>query len=389
MPQTPWPDQRTPALAIVARGDQIESASPTRFVVRSQSRPDRAYSVEVVRDRWSCECAHHLATGGPCIHILAVRFQNELRASTAPPQPETPSCGRCKSHNIVCNGKRHNASGTLARYLCRTCGFRFAGRDGYQKRRGDPAKIALALDLYFRGLSFRNVADHFLQVHGLDLSPMTVYRWVVRYSRLAAQWMDEQQARVGQRWHVDETVVNVDGQQRYLWNVMDGETRFLLATHVSRARGMEDTRAPLKKAKRATPDRPMEVRTDGMNAYPAAVGAEFGHVGGPGSTGWVNPHRRVPSIRARESNNRIERLHGTEKERTKVMRAFDNDQGAAALSEGFRVHYNLVRPHQALGTTPGEAARLPVLDGFQWKALLEKAVTRKVTPAPEGPASPV
>ena len=388
MTQTPWLDQRTPALAIVARGDQIETASPTCYAVRSQSHPERAYSVEVVRDRWSCECAHHQATSASCIHILAVRFQNDLKTSAAPALPEAPSCGRCNSHRVVSNGKRHNETGTLARYLCRTCGFRFTGRDGYQKRRADPEKIALALDLYFRGLSFRKVADHFLQVHELDLSPMTVYGWVVHYSRLAAQWMDEQQARVGQRWHVDETVVNVGGQQRYLWNVMDGETRFLLATHISRARGMNDTRAPFHKAKRATPDRPTEVRSDGMMSYPAAVGAEFGHVGGPGSTGWVNPHRRVPSIRAKESNNRIERLHGTEKERTKVMRAFDNDQGAAALSEGFRVHYNLVRPHQAVGTTPGEAAGLPALDGFRWKALLERAVTRKVTPAPGVLASP-
>lgn len=388
MLQTPWPDQRTPALAIVARGDQIEIHSPTRYAVRSQSHPERFYVVGVVRDRWSCECAHHQATGGPCMHIFAVRFHKDLKGSIAPTQPEAPSCGRCNSPKVVSNGKRHNESGTLTRYLCRACGFRFTGRNGYQKRRGDPEKIALALDLYFRGLSFRKVADHFLQAHALDVSPMTVYRWVRHYSRLAAKWMDDQPARVGQRWHIDETVVNVNGQQRYLWNVMDGDTRFLLATHISRARGMDDTRAPLKKAKRATPDRPTEIRSDGMNAYPAAIGSEFGHVGGSGSTGWVNPHRRVPSIRAKESNNPIERLHGTEKERTKIMRGFDNDDGAAALAEGFRVHYHLVRPHQALETTPGEAAGLSALDGFRWKTLLEKAVTRKVTPATAGPASP-
>ena len=123
MTQTPWPVQRTPALAIVARGDQNETASPMRYAVRSQSHLERAYAVEVVRDRWSCECAHHQGTSGPCIHILAVRFQNDLKASAAPAQPETPSCGRCNSHKVVSNGKRHNESGTLARYLCRTCGF--------------------------------------------------------------------------------------------------------------------------------------------------------------------------------------------------------------------------------------------------------------------------
>ncbi len=36
---------------------------------------------------------------------------------------------------------------------------------------------------------------------------MTVYRWIVRYSKLAAEWMDAQGAKVGERWHVDETTV--------------------------------------------------------------------------------------------------------------------------------------------------------------------------------------
>lgn len=30
------------------------------------------------------------------------------------------------------------------------------------------------------------------------------------------------------------------------------------------------------------------------------------------------------------------------------MRAFDNEDGAAMIAEGFRVHYNLVKPQMAL-----------------------------------------
>ncbi|MGD0719075.1 MAG: integrase core domain-containing protein, partial [Thermoplasmata archaeon] len=88
---------------------------------------------------------------------------------------------------------------------------------------------------------------------------------------------------------------------------------------------------------------------------------------------WFNPHRRVPSIRAPESNNLVERLHGTEKERIKVMRGFDTKDGTAVLAEGFRVHYNLVRDHQTLGTTPGLAAGFPGVSGFRWYELLKMA----------------
>lgn len=89
----------------------------------------------------------------------------------------------------------------------------------------------------------------------------------------------------------------------------------------------------------------------------------------------------MPSIRAEESNNRIERLHGTEKSRIKVMRAFDQEDGAASLMEGWRVHYDAVRTHQAIGKTPAEAADIAPLVGFKWLELLKlaTATTRSET----------
>lgn len=377
MPE-PWNDQRAPALAIVARGDQIETLGPTRYRVRSQSRPDVTYDVEIVRDRWTCTCPFHAETGRTCIHVLAVRFRNGFQERV--PVPKEPVCPRCRSGDVVANGKRHNKSGVIGRYLCKACGNRFTGRDGFQNRRSEPEKIALALDLYFRGLSTRQVAEHFRQAYGLRISHVAVYRWLVHYSGLATQWLDAQGLAVGKRWHIDETVVFVDGEPRYLWNVLDSETRMLLATHISRTRGMDDTRAPIRKAKAATPTRPEEVLTDGMQAYPLAVWKELGSgTGGRGRYGRGNPHRRVPSIRATESNNRIERLHGSEKDRIRPMRGFDTDGGAAALADGYRVHYDAVRTHLAIGTTPAEAAGLHLPDGFRWKEILERAVTRTVT----------
>lgn len=371
----PWTDQRTPALAIVARGDQIETMGPARYRVRSHSHPDVLYDVEIVRERWSCSCVFYVETNRTCIHILAVRYRNGFRERVS--APRDPLCPRCHSGDVVANGRRHNKSGVVARYRCKLCGARFTGREGFQKRRSDPEKIALALDLYFRGLSTRQVAEHFRQAYGLRISHVAVYRWLVHYSGLAAQWLDAQGLAVGKRWHIDETVVFVNGEARYLWNVLDAETRMLLATHISRTRTMDDTRRPMKNAKRATPTRPDEILTDGMQAYPLAISKEFGKMGGP--KGYTNPHRLVPSIRAKVSNNRIERLHGSEKDRIRPMRGFDTDGGAAALADGYRVYYDAVRTHLAIGTTPAEAAGLHLPDGFRWKAILERAVTRNVT----------
>ncbi|MCI4352048.1 MAG: DDE-type integrase/transposase/recombinase [Thermoplasmata archaeon] len=379
-----WTDQRTPALAIVGRGDQIRALGPTTFSVCSQS--DRGLFHHVWKDgaRWNCDCPFFSATQKTCVHILAVRFREGLQES-APTHEDAVLCDRCQSVAVIRFGLRHNKSGDVPTYLCRTCGKRFAGHEGFHKRRADPEKIALALDLYFRGMSVRKVADHFAQVHRLKVNASTVYRWVRYYSKLAAEWMDAQGARTSDRWHIDETVVGVNGVNKYLWNVLDHDTRFLLATHISKDRSLADTRAPLAKAKAVTEDRPADVLSDGMMAYPEAVKQELGHRATPLDdpkhvhAGWFNPHKRVPSIRAKESNNRIERFQGTEKERTKVMRSFDNDGGAAGLMEGFRVHYNLVKTHQKLGTTPGEAAGIPTADGFRWRQILHEATTRKET----------
>ncbi|MGA7476707.1 MAG: IS6 family transposase [Thermoplasmata archaeon] len=388
-----WTDQRTPALAIVARGDQIRTLDPTTNSVRSQSRPEEAHTVSQDGNRWACDCAFFSAVQMTCIHILAVRFKNGLQESAPKVAAPVVSCNCCRSADVVRKGTRRNKSGDVPLYLCSTCGRRFAGREGFHNRRADPEKIALALDLYFRGMSVRKVAEHFRQVHQLKISHVTVYRWVAHFGKIAAEWMDAQGARTSDRWHIDETVVGVDGVNKYLWNILDHETRFLLATHVSRGRNLKDARAPLHKAKAATPDRPVDVLTDGMQTYPEAVKKELGRRATPfddpklARRGWFSPHRRVPSIRAKESNNRIERFHGTEKERIKVMRGFDNDGGTSALMEGFRVHYNLVKDHQTLGMTPGEAAGIPTGDGFRWLTVLREATkaekTRIVTPAEE------
>jgi len=390
----PWTDTKSPALAIVARGDQIETVSPREFRVRSQSKPGEAYTVTVQRKLWSCTCAFCVeGKGRQCIHILATKFRLGLQEKAADPSAG-PVCEKCRSSDVIQSGHRMNKSGAVRRFRCKTCGAYFSGKEGFHKRRSDPDMIAKALDLYFRGTSLRQVADHFAQAYGLKVSDTTVYRWVTHYSALAAEWMESQDAEVGETWHVDERVVNVNGEHRYLWNVMDSETRFLLASRISKGRGVPEARAAFRDAKATTDVRPQEVRSDGYPGYPEAVRREFGRFRRTGDTpndqkrngpcrSMFNPHRVVPSIRAPESNNILERLNGTSKDRTKTMRAYDNLRGAAALSVGWQVHYNLVRNHLALGTTPGMAAGLPDLGGFRWRNLLDLATSQDVTPGAE------
>jgi putative transposase len=394
MTTEPWTDSRTPALAIVARGDQIEQVSASEWKVHSQSKPGVVYDVRVARGRFSCGCEFAVETKRECIHQKAVKVRaglTEVKAADS----ERPPCGSCGSGDVTLSGKRRNKSGAIRRYRCRTCGTYFTGRDGFQRRRADPDVIARALDLYFRGVSLRQVAAHLEQTYGLTLSPMTVYRWITHYSGLAADWMEKQRAKVGDRWNLDETMVNVKGEKEWVWNLVDAQTRYLLVSHVSRTRTMAHTRATLRKAKEVTDVRPAEIRTDGMPAYPVAIRREFGRYRKPGdppsslkhkgSKAIWTPHRVVPSIRAAESNNLVERLNGSQRDRTKTMRAYDNEVGTRALTRGWQVQYNLIRDHLSLGTTPGVAAGIPELQGFRWRTLIELAASQRAFTIPSGP----
>jgi hypothetical protein len=68
-------------------------------------------------------------------------------------------------------------------------------------------------------------------------------------------------------------------------------------------------------------------------------------------------HVKLKSIREGTNNNIVERLHGTIRERTKVIRGSDNDKLAENLLEVNRIYYNYLGSHQVLkGKTPAEKA---------------------------------
>ena len=81
-------------------------------------------------------------------------------------------------------------------------------------------------------------------------------------------------------------------------------------------------------------------------------------------------------MQGRLNNNRMERYHGTFKERNKVMRGVKTTD--SAVFDGQRIYYNHIRPHQGLaGRTPAEAAGLtPDLDKNKWESLIKKASRR-------------
>jgi transposase-like protein len=217
--------------------------------------------------------------------------------------------------------------------------------------------ITAALDLYFKGLSLRSITDHLNQIHGLNISHLTVYRWAKKYVRLTARFARRLKPCLSKTWHADEMRVRVDGQPRNLWNLMDHKTRYLVAVQITRRKGTREAERLLTNGLRKTGLHRLDVISDGLGSYDRAVR----HMRKNGSLPRIRHHTDA-GLSKRKSNNRLERLNGTSRERLKTMRGLDNDRSSRKFAEGYATYYNLIRPHSALGgKTPSHAAKA-------WKA---------------------
>ena len=86
-------------------------------------------------------------------------------------------------------------------------------------------QVATALQAYFDGLSYREVARQLKNT--FDIAPPTdnkIYQWVQAYSDEAAIAVKDVKAKTGPECVADETDVTIDGEHHWLWLVMDSKT---------------------------------------------------------------------------------------------------------------------------------------------------------------------
>lgn len=274
-------------------------------------------------------------------------------------EPEPIICKYCGSRDIMKYGIRNG----VQNYICKKCGRKFTAKDTPLGMRTPIEQIGTALNTFYDGLSLSDIARHLDETYNNPVNPSTVYRWIIRYTNEAVRILEPLKPTVSDTWVVDETVVKVGGHNFWFLDIIDEGTRFLLASYLSRHRGILDVATVMRRAWRRTGKAPKFIISDSWGTYPDGIERVFGA---------YSKHIQAKGFTAEINTNLIERFHGTIKERTKVLRGFKTLDTAELILDGFLINYNFFRPHMTLNNkTPAEVAgiKAPVKN---WTELIKK-----------------
>jgi putative transposase len=350
--------------AIAKLQNQIQRVDELTYTVNSQSGHGE-YCVTKVCGEWICECPDNKYRHAKCKHIFAVEFSSQIRKevqiSRIIPESNVQTCRFCGSNQIVRAGMRHNKNGDLQKYLCRSCGHYFTINLGFEKMHATPQIITSAMQLYFTGESLRNV-QKFLRLQGVKFSHVAILKWIRKYVKLMNDYLEKIEPNVSDTWRADELYVKIKGDMKYLFALMDDETRFWIAQEVAETKDMHDARTLFSRAKYLMGKQPKTIITDGLVTYSSASMKAF-----PQAT-----HIRNITLRGDRNNNKMERMNGEIRDREKTMRGLKTKE--TPILQGYQIFHNYIRGHEGLeGKTPSEACGITIEGKNKWLTLIQNA----------------
>lgn len=160
--------------------------------------------------------------------------------------------------------------------------------------------------LYHRfTLSFREV-ELLMLARGIEVSYETIRTWCTRFGPKYAAQLRHRAPRPGDKWHLDEVFIKVNGVRKYLWRAVDQHGNVLDILIQSKRDGRAATRFFRTLLKRQG-HTPRVLVTDQLASYQVA-------------------HRTMmPSVEHRQSkylNNRAENSHQPTRQRERAMKGF-------------------------------------------------------------------
>lgn len=285
------------------------------------------------------------------------------------------------NNNIICkfclskNTKKHGSYKGKQRYFCNDCKHSFNADNQLYNMKTPDNQVSSALDMYYKGMSINSIRDNLNEQYQNCPSSKTIYGWIQKYTNLAINQFKDYHPETGNTFIADETMLKIEGKNVWMYDIIDSDTRFLLATQIATSRAIHQAQTLMELASKKANKIPRTVITDSNNSYPEGIELAYG-----------SESTHIQSEPFAESNDtqKIERFHSTLKERTKVMRGLKSIESAKKFVEGWLIYYNYLRPHESLnGKTPAEEAKIKY-PSKSWVEIIHVATPQTkvlVTPA--------
>ena len=222
----------------------------------------------------------------------------------------------------------------------------------YKRHRFPPAIIAHVVWLYFRfPLSLRLVEEMLLE-RGIFVSYETIRRWALKFGADYARRLKRKPPRRNDIWHLDEVVISINGEKRYLWRAVD-QDGYVLDEIVQVHRNTKAARRLLTRLLRKQGRPPKRIITDKLGSYGAARRKVMPKV----------EHRQHKGL-----NNRAENAHVPLRKRERMMQGFRSWLGLqqfASIFSALRNHFVPPRSHRSALST--QLHRLRAM--AEWKSV--------------------
>src|SRR6266699_3962336 len=192
----------------------------------------------------------------------------------------------------------------------------------YKGYRFPPEIISYCLWLYFRfSLSYRDV-EEIMAERGVVLTYETVRQWCLKFGQTYANELRRRRPPCGDKWHLDEVFLTINGKRSYLWRAVDQHGNGLDILVQSR-RNNKAAKRFFRKLLKGLQCVPRVIITDKLKSYGAAKREIL-----PGVE--HRQHKRL--------NNRAEKSHQPTQLREKKMRKFTSAKQAQRFLSADRAH---------------------------------------------------
>ena len=172
-------------------------------------------------------------------------------------------------------------------------------------------------------------------------------------------------------WRTDEIYLKVKGNTKYLYALMEDQTRFWIAQQVAESKYTQEVRPMFKKGKRIACKVPNNLIHDGATNFHVAWKKKNRTMAGPHTK-----HIRHIHLQGDMNNNKMERMNGEIRDREKVMRGIKKMD--TVILPGYQLYHKYLRDHEGLqGKNPAEVAGIKIDGDNKWITIIKNASQNK------------